>query len=328
MIKERERKSLLKRTALFFIGVLPWLILAGVGYLWYSGELSPIIDFLDNKNYALKIVSPELTPYKIIKGICAVIFLFWFATIFSRKFNKYFSKFRRISSSNRSLVSKAVSIFAYFLAFIFSLDVMGIDLTALAVLSGAIGIGLGFGLQKITSNFISGLILLLEKSIIEGDLLELESGILGFVRMVGARHTLLETYDGKEVLIPNEEFITNRVTNCTHSNKIGRIQLRVGVSYKADINKAKEIMLKAAQKHSFKSILGEAEVFLEEFGDSSVNFKINVWLADISEGRFSLIDRMLFDIWNGFKENNIEIPFPQRDININQEIPVRVVESG
>jgi small-conductance mechanosensitive channel len=309
-------KSILKGVLILLFKTLPWVILGIIAYLWYHGDLNPLIKFLDNKKYSLKIISPKLTPYKIIKGAIAIIYTLWLASIISSNFAKYFAKLKTISIANRTLITKGFSIFTYFLAFIFVLDILGLDLTALAVFSGAIGIGLGFGLQKITSNFISGLILLLEKSIVEGDFLELQSGGSGFVRSVGARHTLLETFDGKEIMIPNEEFITNRVTNCTHSNKMGRIDITIGVSYESDIKRAKELMLEIAKKQTTISKEKLPDVFLKEFADSSINFVIHIWLDDITDGKLTTTDDILFEIWERFKQENIEIPYPHRTVRI------------
>ena len=121
------------------------------------------------------------------------------------------------------------------MAFLFSLDLIGLDIMTFTVFSGAVGIGIGFGLQKVTSNFISGLILLFEKSIEQDDLIELNDGTYGFVQHTGARYTLIETFDGKEIMIPNEDFITNRVINWTYSNSNGRVDIELGVSYNSDL---------------------------------------------------------------------------------------------
>ena len=224
-------------------------------------------------------------------------------------------------SSNKALINKAFQIFVYFFGFIIGLNVLGIDLTAFAIFSGAIGIGIGFGLQKITSNFISGLILLFEKSIENGDMVELSDGTYGLIRKTSARYTLLETFEGREMMIPNEDFIINRVTNWTFNNRKGRLQIDIGVAYESNIEKARELILEAAKEFPGSIDDPKPACYLKEFADSSVNFMLFFWLADVSKGRYQAKNDVMLSIWKKFKENNISIPYPQRDIHIkNPEV--------
>ena len=186
--------------------------------------------------------------------------------------------------------------------------------------SGALGIGIGFGLQKITSNFISGIIILFEKTVQNDDLIELNDGTLGFLRNTGSRASLIETYDGKEVMVPNEDLITSKVINYTHSDTDSRIEITIGVSYSSDLNLVKKLILEAALEHPRTLKDPQPNCFLREFADSSVNFLLHFWIGDVDEGRFGPQSEVMFDIWNKFKENNIEIPFPQRDIHIKENI--------
>ena len=193
---------------------------------------------------------------------------------------------------------------------------IGLDLTTLTVFGGALGIGLGFGLQKIASNFISGLILLLERSVEQDDLIELPDGTSGFVRRSSARYTLIETFDGKEILIPNEDFITNRVTNWTLSSTKARIQINLGVAYGSDIEQAQELILQAAREHPRCIEDPEPQCFLLNFGDSSVDFTLLFWVENVVDGRWAPQSEVMFAIWRKFREHGIEIPFPQRDLHI------------
>lgn len=285
------------------------------------GYLNPMISFLDSDTLAFEVGETRISAYLVVKAMIAITLLFWVAGLFSDFSEKKIKTLEKIKASNRALMTKALQIFIYFIAALIALDVLGIDLTALTVLGGAIGIGIGFGLQKITSNFISGLILLFEKSIEEDDLVELEDGTAGFVRHTGARYTLIETFEGRELMIPNEDFITKRVTNWTFSNTKGRIDIDIGVSYGSDLDKVSELILDAANEHPRCSKNIPAECFLVGFGDSSVNFTLFFWVDDIIEGRKRPRSDVLFSIWRKLKENNIEIPFPQRDLHIkNSEI--------
>lgn len=282
----------------------------------FAGYFEPVKELLDTKQFTIKYGDIEITLYRVLKSILIIISIFWVTSIITGFAEERIKSFSRIKSGNRAIINKIVQIFIYFLAFMFILDFVGIDLTALTVLGGAIGIGIGFGLQKITSNFISGLILLFEKSVKIDDLVELNNNVSGFVRHIGARYTLVETFDSKEIMIPNEDFITNSVTNWTYSNTKGRIEIKIGVSYKSDIEKAQELILEAATEHPRCSKDPAAVCYLREFGDSSVNFLLFFWVDDVTQGRFQPQSEVLMSIWKKFAANNIEIPFPQRDMHV------------
>jgi len=191
-----------------------------------------------------------------------------------------------------------------------------IDLTTLKIFSGALGIGLGFGLQKIASNFISGIILLMEKSVEQDDLVEMGDGTTGFIRRSSARFTVIETFDGKEVMVPNEDFITNRVVNWTYSDTKGRIEIPIGVAYGSDIQKAHDLILEAATENPLCISDPAPFCYLRNFGDSSVDFILHLWIADVTGGRWKTQSQVMFEIWRKFKANEIEIPFPQRDLHL------------
>ena len=280
------------------------------------GYHEPVKQLLDSESLTFKLGGFTLSVYKFLKGALILIVLFWVASVLSATGEKRIKQLRKIKASNRALLTKGFQAATYFVAFMVGLDVLGVDLAAFAVVGGAIGIGIGFGLQKITSNFISGLILLFEKSVEEDDLVELTDGTTGFVRRTGARYTLMETFENREIMIPNEDFITNRVTNWTFSNTKGRIDIDIGVSYGSDLDKTYELILEAANEHPRSSSEQVAECYLVDFGDSSVNFTLYFWVDDIIEGRKRPRSDVLFSIWRKFKENNIEIPFPQRDLHI------------
>lgn len=278
--------------------------------------LQPIKAFLDSDALAFNVGDVRFSLYLLTKAIIAIVILFWVASIFAEFGEKKIKALRKVKASNRALITKAFQITVYFVAFLMALNVLSIDLTAFAVVGGAIGIGIGFGLQKITSNFISGLILLFEKSVEEGDLVELNDGITGFVRHTGARYTLIETFENRELMVPNEDFITNRVTNWTFSNTLGRIDISIGVSYGSDLDKAFNLILEAATEHPRCSKDPAPECYLEDFGDSSVNFTLYFWVENIIEGRKRPRSDVLFSIWYKLQKGGIEIPFPQRDLHI------------
>ena len=294
------------------------LLLGGFGYL------DTIIKFLDSSALTLKINnSTSISVYMIIKSVFIVVAMFWLTRFISDRANKSIKQIKAIDSSNRAILSKAFQIVLYFVAFLVLMDMLNIDLKTLTIFSGAIGIGIGFGLQKITSNFISGLILLFEKSIRTDDLIETESGIGGYVRYIGARHTLIETFDGKEVVVPNEDLITGKVTNWTYSHAKARVEISVGVSYNSDLRKVQEIMIESAKEHP-KCINDPApNCYLRTFNDNSVDFLLFFWIADIIDGRYTPQSEVMHNIWNKFKEHNIEIPFPQRDVYVKNIAEVK-----
>lgn len=295
--------------------------------LGFMNYLKPIEEFLDSEHLSFQVGTLKFSVYLLLKGAIAIIVLFWVAGIVSEFGENHIKNIRGMRASNKALITKALQILIYFLSFIITLDVLGIDLTALAVFSGAVGIGLGFGLQKITSNFVSGVILLFEKSIENDDLIELNDGTFGIIKHTSARYTLIETFDGKEILIPNEDFVTNRVTNWTYSNTKGRIEIAIGVSYNSDIEKAQQLMLEAAMEHPRCSKDPKPSCFLREFGDSSINFRLFFWVDDVLEGRYEPQSDVMFSIYRKFKENGIEIPFPQRDLHIKNPEIFRRAES-
>jgi small-conductance mechanosensitive channel len=291
-------------------------VLVGLMVADYQGWLIPLQDFLDHPALTYRFGKYEVSVYSIVQSLLVVITIFWIVTWVMRWINRRVGRLESIHPSSRSLAQKIIMIVFYIFAFFMTMGTLGIDLSSLTVLGGAVGIGLGFGLQKIASNFISGLILLLERSLQIGDMVEMADGTLGIVRKNGARYTLIETFDNREIMIPNEEFIIGKVINWTFTNKKGRIDLAIGVSYKSDLELAKKLLLEAATEH--KMVLKDPEpiCFLKGFGDSAVHFMLYVWVADITETMNSVQDEVLFSIWNKFKANNIEFPFPQRDIHI------------
>lgn len=300
-------------------GLASWLVLGlllSILGLGYFGQLETIKAYLSADNLVFGFGTVNLSLYDVIAASLIVILIFWLATIASEFAATQLKRFSIINASNRALATKITQVAIYIIALLIALDFIGIDLTTLTIFSGALGIGLGFGLQKISSNFVSGLILLFEKSIEEGDLLELEDGTYGFIRKASARFTLIETFDGKEVLVPNEDLITSRVTNWTYSNPRGRVEVKIGVSYKSDIQEARRLILEAAREHPRCSVAVEPTCFLLNFGESSVDFTLHFWVDDVTEGRWEPQSDVMFSIWEKFKANNIQIPFPQRDLHL------------
>lgn len=303
----------IRSTALPLVLTLLLILLCG---LFLFGPFETLRSWLEQTSWTVPAIGYEISSWKIVYGSVAVVFVFLGAITLSRLIASALGRVDSLGASNRTLLIKAAQIAVYTLLFLIMLDLLGIDLTTLTVFGGALGIGIGFGLQKITSNFISGIILLSEKSVEQDDLLELDDGTFGFVRETSTRYTLLETFDGKEILVPNEDLITSRVVNWTYTKPNGRVQIDVGVSYESDIALARDLMLAAATEHPRCSTEPAPQCFLIAFADSSVNFTLYFWLDDITKGRRGPQSEVMFAIWNKFAENDITIPFPQRDLHV------------
>ncbi len=298
-----------------------WIFLPAA-LLQLFGWFDPVVAHLDGYGFTLGEV--KITAYTFIKAIFFVSIVIWVGKIASNSGEGYIRSSESLTRATKELLIKLFDIVLYAVLFMVTLNLIGIDLTALAVFSGALGVGLGFGLQKIASNFTSGIILLTEKTININDLIEMNDGVFGYVRKLGARASVVETFDGKEVMVPNEDFITSRVANLTHSSTNGRIEIPVGVSYGTDMHQAYDLILDAANKYENAISDGDhsPKCFMREYGDNSVNFLLTFWLEDVTTGRWRAQSDVMFTIWDSFKEHDIEIPFPQRDLHIRSGLDV------
>jgi len=300
-----------------FLGSVMLLLVAGtLIWLGVMGKLEPWAAYLDSDGMSLEVGGHRYSAYWLIKAILIIIGLLWFTGVVSHFIERRVNSIRRLRGVNKALLSKAIQVGIYMIAFVIASQALGINIATLTVLGGTIGIGIGFGLQKITSNFISGIILLLEKSLESGDLIELNNGALGYVRQTFARYTLIETLDGKEVMVPNEDFIINQVTNLSYSDNRARVEVQVGVSYDSDSDLAREIMLEAARSHPRCLEQPEAACYLTEFADSSINLALYFWIADVTYDRLGPKSDVMRAIRKGFQESGITIPFPQRDVHV------------
>lgn len=192
---------------------------------------------------------------------------------------------------------------------------VGIDLSTLTIVAGALGVGIGFGLQNITNNLVSGLILLIERPIKVGDRIEVGS-VTGDVVNISLRSTTVVTNDNIAIIVPNSEFVSNSVTNWSYTDRSVRFNFEVGVSYRSDPELVRRLLIQVAGQHPGVLKDPKADALLHDFGDSSLNFILRVWTRQYSTTPGVLRSELNFMIWNIFKEHGIEIPFPQRDIHI------------
>ena len=257
----------------------------------------------------------------IVRGVIAGSLLFWLGQWSNSQTSALIQK-QEMRPSIRQLLIKTVEFMIFGVAFLVLMNVMGINLGALAVLGGAIGVGLGFGLQKIASNFISGVILLVEGQATVGDYVELDGGESGKIVKMTARAAILETFDGRWIVVPNEDFITTRVVNYSDSGSANRYEAEFSVSYDTDINLVPAIIEAAVSTHAeVLDLPYPPDCELREFGDSGINFAVEFWVNGLDDGPNKYTSDVLFLIWNALKDNNIEIPYPQRVVEIKGGLP-------
>lgn len=293
--------------------------------------LNPTIAYLDSVR--ISIGSAHISVYGIIKGAALLVALIWLAIQFGKFIHARVGNSKNLSPSVQSLISQTVSITAVFIAVMIALNAIGVDLTAFAVFSGAVGVGIGFGLQAIFSNLISGVIMHLEGSIRVGDFVDLESGITGEVKEINTRATLITTNDNIDILVPNSQFINSRVTNWTLRQKFRRLRVPFGVAYGTDKDLVKKAVLEGANDvpHDLQGPDARpSDVWLVGFGDSSLNFELVVWLNDAAVKRPGKVRADYnWAIESALGKYGIEIPFPQRDIHIRSgTLPIENVKSG
>jgi small-conductance mechanosensitive channel len=226
----------------------------------------------------------------------------------------------RLDPTQQVLGGKLLSLAVWATAILVGIDLLGIDLTALAVFSGAFGLAIGFGLQKTFGNLIAGIIILMDRSIKPGDVIAIAdaagNSTFGQIRKIGIRAVSLVTRDEKEYLIPNELLMINQVENWSYSTRTVRIQVPVGVAYTSDLKLAEKLMLEAAKDVPRVLEAPAPAVWLERFGENSVSFIIQCWILDPEEGVGNVQSDVLKRLWDLFKQNGIEVPFPQRDLNL------------
>ncbi len=253
----------------------------------------------------------------VIGVILLVITAAWMATRVSRSL---IQKISRFDSTQKLLAEKLSTILIWALAFLIGIDMLGIDLTALAFFGGAFGLAIGFGLQKTFGNLISGILLLLDKSIKPGDVISVtdQAGneAIGQIRKIGIRAISVITRDQTEHLIPNENLMINQVVNWSYSSREVRVRAPVGVSYDSDLELVTELLYKAVDDTPRVLKQPKPRVNLMGFGDNSVDFELRFWILDPEEGLANIRSNVYMRVWQLFKENDVEIPFPQRDMHL------------
>jgi len=306
------------------ISVTAWTIAA----LNILNLMDQTVAFLDS--LAMDLGELHISALTVIKGMMALAILLWLARMASRMLEKRVSKLPNMTPSVQVLLTKLFKIFVITIAIVAAMNSVGIDLTGLAVFSGAVGVGIGFGLQKVFANLISGLLILADKSIKPGDVIEV-ADTYGWVNTLGGRYASVVTRDGVEHLIPNEELINQRVSNWTFSDSEIRIKLAIGVSYSSDLHQAIEVCLKAARTQGRILASPEPACLVKAFSDNSIDLELRIWIRDPHNGISNIKSAVYLEIWQLFKDEGIEIPFPQRVIHIETiepDGPVKITPDG
>ena len=283
-----------------------------------SATAGDMIDTLDSM--AIQMGSMRLSVWDVLFGSAIVVLVIVGAWMATKAIKLAVARATRLDETQRLLTEKIITIIVWAAAFFLGIDLLGIDLTALAVFSGAFGLAIGFGLQKTFGNLIAGIILLMDKSIKPGDVIAIADqagqSTFGQIRKIGIRAVSITTRDQREYLIPNENLMINQVENWSYSSKNVRIQVPVGISYNCDIKRAEELMLQAARDAKRVKHTPPPVVWLDKYGESSVDFVIHCWISDPEEGVGNVRSDVLKRLWELFQEEGIEIPFPQRDLNL------------
>jgi small-conductance mechanosensitive channel len=294
------------------IATVIWLIVA-LDILGLLGAAEATLD-----DFAVTLGTMRLSLLGVLKAAIALTLLLWAAFAVSRVIQQRVAQIDSLTPSVQVLIANLLKITLVGLAVVVALNTIGLDLTGLAVFSGAVGVGVGFGLQKIVSNLVSGIILLLDKSIKPGDVIEIEQ-TFGWITSLGARYVSVRSRDGKEYLIPNEDLITHRVVNWSYSSPLVRLDVVFGVAYGSDLREVRALATAAALAP--KRILREPgpACHVTAFGDSAVELVLRVWIRDPTNGVTNIKGEVYLALYEALNAKGIELPVPRRDVRIRED---------
>lgn len=308
-----------------FITILIKWVIIPLATLKVFGWLDDLAVVLDSISIQLGNIS--LSALNVGRGVVVGILLFWLGRHSNNAGKNAIRRAPSLDIGTRELLAKLFEMGLYTLLFIVLLQVVGINITTLAVLGGAVGVGIGFGLQQIAANFVSGLIILFDRSIKVGDHIELEGDIFGILRDIKLRYAVVETYEGKEVLIPNETFITNIFTNWSGKDDKQRCDFTFSVSYDTDLHRLFDVVREVVAQHP-QVISGENDPIeehpdaeIDDFGDSGIVILVEFWMHGVDDGKNRVEADLKLMLWDALKEHGFTIPFPQREVRILNDTP-------
>lgn len=291
------------------IAALIWLILA----LYLSGVLPEVLDMLADIKF--NVGKSQLNLLLILQAILTIVVTILIALWVSRFLENKLMRHEHLNMNMRVVLTKLLRIFLLFIAILIALSAVGLDITLLSVFGGALGVGLGFGLQRIASNYVSGFIILLDKSMQIGDVITVDSHY-GVVNDLRTRYLVLRKLDGTEVIIPNEALIINPVINHSFSDHKARVQMPIQVSYDSALEQAMQLIQDIALNHPRILKAPAPATQIKGFGESGIDLMLSIWIPDPEEGSAALQSEIYLEIWRAFQANNISIPFPQREVRI------------
>jgi len=289
-----------------------WMVWGAVA-LHIMGYLDGLIASLDAIGFSLG--KQHISLYTALLGLITIAITLIAALSLGRLVEHRLIAATSLSGNLKVALSKLVRTLLTVVAVLIALPMVGIDLTVLSVFGGALGVGLGLGLQKIASNYVSGFTLLLEQSLRLGDMVEV-GGRYGEVTRIATRYTVLRALDGTETILPNETLVTSPVINHSLTDKDNRVGLPVQVAYGSNLDKVRDILLSVAEKNPRVLKSPMPNVLLVSFGDSGINLELGLWIDTPEDGEKVLISELNWSIWREFKANQIDIPFPQRVVHL------------
>ncbi len=269
----------------------------------------------------IDIGSYQLSIGQIGAALIVIVAMFYLSRLVQNSITRAFSATERFNPSQIYPFTRFVHYAMVVVGFLIALSVLGIDVTKLAIVAGALGVGVGLGLQELVKNFVSGIVILLEKSLKVGDFVELEADVFGIVKEIRFRSTLIRTNDNVDIMVPNGELVTNRVTNWTLEESQARVRIPFGVAYGSDKELVKKAVLEAAGnvEYTLSTSEQQSSVWFTGFGDSSLDFVLGVWVDYEAVIRpTALKSAYLWAIDDAFRKYHIEVPFPQRDVYIKK----------
>ncbi len=302
--------------------IIAWTYVAAA-ILGFTDEVSTLLD-----GAGFEVGNIRISLLRILQAILFLGVLLWLSLALGNFLERRVQQIDELTPSLRVLIGKILRIVLIVVAVLVAMSGLGIDLTAFTVLSGAVGVGIGFGLQKVVSNFISGIIILMDQSIKPGDTISLGE-TFGWIRELRARFVSVVTRDGREFLIPNEDFITREVINWSFSDRYVRLDVPFGVSYDSDPHEVVRIAIEAASAVDRVDGTSRPPVcWLTGFGDSSLDFLLRFWISDPQQGLTNIRGKILMSLWDAFKENDIEIPYPHRELLVKNPIEIAIEDQS
>jgi len=296
------------------VRAIAWIAWIAV-VLHVTGLLPDVVEALNDVGFTIGASKQRITLWLVLQGLTALGVTLAVTMWLGRITETRVLAAETIEMSTRIVIAKVVRASAVLLAIFVALPMVGIDVTALSIFSGALGVGLGFGLQKIASNYVSGFIVLLDKSLRIGDVVTVD-GRKGEVKAIDSRYTVIRGLDGVESIVPNETLITQTVSHHTYSDPKVSVVIPLSVAYESDVAKACDLLLEVARRH--QRVLDEpaSAALVKGFGDNGIDLTLTVWIADPAVGEGKLRSDLLLDILARFKAHGIEIPYPRRDVRI------------